>query len=193
MCVRRGDSWIAPTKYKHPYENKPKASAFFNEICPSGKWNSYAVKMFAARTWANFISHRTKWDISQCAIAHYFTFGNAEYFTKFKSCNFVLRAQKTTIFDRRLSFLLFHFSLKSLVVFWQVISNSEWWKGADVAFLPLVEKHYILLEFESLLQTSKNNFFVAFIQQKTHLRRMKVLRWQSKINIYSWQKCTYLL
>ena len=52
------------------------------------------VKYSLTRMWANFISHRTKWDISQCAIAHYFTFGNAEYFTKYNSCNFILRAQK---------------------------------------------------------------------------------------------------
>ena len=30
----------------------------------------------------------------------------------------------------------------------------------------MVEKHYILLEFESLSQTEKNIFFVAFIQMK---------------------------
>ena len=52
------------------------------------------VKCSLTRTWANFISHRTKWDISQFSQENYFTFGNAEYFTKFKSCIFVLRAQE---------------------------------------------------------------------------------------------------
>ena len=36
--------------------------------------------MFAPRTWANFISHRAKRDISQCAIAHYFTFCESKTF-----------------------------------------------------------------------------------------------------------------
>ena len=78
-----------------------KASAFFNEIrlrrvkYGFAMWNSYAVKYLLRKCEeANFISHRTKWDISQFSQENYFTFGNAEYFTKFKSCIFVLWAQK---------------------------------------------------------------------------------------------------
>ena len=66
-----------------------------------GKWNRFAVKyllrkceMFAPRTWANFISHRARRDISQCALAHYFTFCLAKHFTyiyrptiRFYKCN----------------------------------------------------------------------------------------------------------
>ena len=37
-------------------------------------------EMFASRTWANFISHRTKWDISQYATAYYFTFCDSKTF-----------------------------------------------------------------------------------------------------------------
>ena len=89
--------WFEPSRGSQK-KALAKASAFFNEICPSGKWNSYAVKyllrkceMFAARTWANFISHCDQRE--QYFTIHevnYFTFGNAEYFTKFKSCNFIL-------------------------------------------------------------------------------------------------------
>ena len=59
-------------------------------------WNicSANVKYSLTRTWANFISHRTKWDISQCALAHYFTFCLAKHFTyiyhptiRFYKCN----------------------------------------------------------------------------------------------------------
>ena len=77
------------------------ASAFFNEIrlrrvkYGFAMWNSYAVKYLLRKCEeANFISHRTKWDISQFSQENYFTFGNAEYFTKFKSCIFVLRTQE---------------------------------------------------------------------------------------------------
>ena len=77
------------------------SSAFFNEIrlrrvkYGFAMWNSYAVKYLLRKCEeANFISHRTKWDISQFSQENYFTFGNAEYFTKFKSCIFVLWAQQ---------------------------------------------------------------------------------------------------
>ena len=60
------------------------------------------VKYSLTWMWANFISHRTKWDISQCVVAHYFTFGNAEYFTKYNSCNFILRAQEKRPFSNGL-------------------------------------------------------------------------------------------
>ena len=82
-----------------------KASAFFNEIrlrrvkYGFAMWNSYAVKYLLRKCEeANFISHRTDpqaaWDISQFSQENYFTFGNAEYFTKFTSCIFVLWAPK---------------------------------------------------------------------------------------------------
>ena len=61
---------------------------FVREICLRH------VKCAAAREGIYFISHRMKWDVSQCTSVHYFTFGNAEYFTKFKSWIFVLWAQK---------------------------------------------------------------------------------------------------
>ena len=45
------------------------------------------VKYSLTRMWANFISHRPKGDISQCAIAHYFTFGGSRIF-HLKNCRF---------------------------------------------------------------------------------------------------------
>ena len=77
--------------------------AFFNEIrlrrvkYGSAMWNSTAVKYLLRKCEkANFISHRTEsqaaWDISQFSQENYFTFTEGEYFTKFKSCIFVLRA-----------------------------------------------------------------------------------------------------
>ena len=38
------------------------------------------MKCPLARTWANFISHRAGRDISQCALAHYFTFCKSKTF-----------------------------------------------------------------------------------------------------------------
>jgi len=44
------------------------------------------MKMFATRTWANFISHRPKGDISQFSQENYFTFTRGEYFTENIGC-----------------------------------------------------------------------------------------------------------
>ena len=64
--------------------------AFFNEICPAGKWNSFAVKyllrkceIFADANVGKFhFTLRRRSNISQFPQGNYFTFGNAEYFTK---------------------------------------------------------------------------------------------------------------
>ena len=98
--------------------------AFFNEIrlrrvkYGFAMWNSYAVKYLLRKCEeANFISHRTKWDISQFSQENYFTFGNAEYFTKFKSCIFVLWAQKIQV--ERLGFF---YPLRKQ---WHIINNGK--------------------------------------------------------------------
>ena len=52
------------------------------------RWNicSANVKCPLARTWANFISHRARRDISQCAGAHYFTFCGSKTFHYMHLC-----------------------------------------------------------------------------------------------------------
>ena len=47
-----------------------------------------------------------------------------------------------------------------------------------VAFLPMVEKHYILPGFEPLLQNGKNIFFVAHIQNQGTLLRALIFLFQ---------------
>ena len=44
------------------------------------------MKCPLARTWANFISHRARRDISQCAVAHYFTFCGSKTFHYMHLC-----------------------------------------------------------------------------------------------------------
>ena len=44
------------------------------------------VKCPLTRTWANFISHRARRDISQCAAAHYFTFCGSKTFHYMHLC-----------------------------------------------------------------------------------------------------------
>lgn len=44
------------------------------------------MKCPLVRTWANFISHRARRDISQCAVAHYFTFCGSKTFHYMHLC-----------------------------------------------------------------------------------------------------------
>ena len=44
------------------------------------------MKCPLARTWANFISHRARRDISQCAVARYFTFCGSKTFHYMHLC-----------------------------------------------------------------------------------------------------------
>ena len=83
-----GSNPVTPTKTKERAWATYCKAGRPTKFALSGKWNRFAVKyllrkceMFASRTRANFISRRTKWDISQCALAHYFTFCLAKHFT----------------------------------------------------------------------------------------------------------------
>ncbi len=83
--------------------------------------------------------------------------------------------KETTIFDRRLSFLFVLFTF--LFSFFSLPSNCRFQRKdksekrrEKVAFLPLLEKHYILLEFEFIRKTAENIFFVAH-RQKNHFTR----------------------
>ena len=73
--------------------------SFFNEICPSGKWNSCAVKYSLTRMWANFISH-----CDEGAIFHNFRKGiishspQGEYFT-WKTPDFMIYTQRPPNFS----------------------------------------------------------------------------------------------
>ena len=62
--------------------------AFFNEICPLGKWNSFAVKyllrkceIFADANVGKFHFTSTEGRYFTIHEVNYFTFGKAEYFT----------------------------------------------------------------------------------------------------------------
>ena len=75
--------------HRHQKKALAIASAFFSEIrlrrvkYGFAMWNSYAVKYLLRKCEeANFISHRTKWDISQFSQENYFTFTAGKYFTK---------------------------------------------------------------------------------------------------------------
>ena len=91
-CIR----WFE-SNYPSQKKARSKERAFFNEICPSGKWNSCAVKyllrkceIFADANVGKFHftlrpnrCEATGSNISQCAIAHYFTFGWGRIFHSF--------------------------------------------------------------------------------------------------------------
>ena len=69
--------------YTTSTEKSTSKEVLFSTKFAFGEWNSYAVKYLLLKCkGANFISHQTKWDISQCVSAHYFTFTAGEYFTK---------------------------------------------------------------------------------------------------------------